>query len=102
MRQVPEPPQMMAAHIAIAPFRTIDRAAGPREIGKVVPIVAEAIHRAAVAPVVIALAAGREVDIAAVRLARCDLVVASKHIPEILLARMVAKHMAHNRLGAVA
>src|SRR5215211_6554468 len=102
MRQVLEPPEMMGAHIATAPLRAIDHAARPGEIGKVVPVVAKAIHRAAIAPVVIALAAGREMHIAAVRLARRDLVVASKHIPEVLFARMVAKHMAHDRLRAVA
>src|SRR5262245_61707530 len=82
MWQVLQPPEMMAAHIASAPLRAIDRAARPREIGEVIPVVAKAIDWATAAPIVIALAAGREMHITAVRLTRRDLVVASKHIPE--------------------
>ena len=51
------------------------------QIRKAVPIVAEAPHRAPIAPIVIVLAAGREVDIAALRLAERDFIVAGKALP---------------------
>lgn len=101
-RQVIEPPDMMGAHIAVAPILGIDLTGGSAQVGEVVPIIAIAQHFAAIAPVVVALAVGRKVNIAALRALRCDLIVATEAFPKVLLFAMSSKDLAHNRLGAMA
>ena len=61
-----EPPFVMRPHIAVAPFFTIDLSGDPFEIREVVPVIAIAEHETFIAPIIILLAIGSKMDIAAV------------------------------------
>src|SRR5262249_53428594 len=92
----------MGAHIPVAPLGAAHRASAAGQLREALPVAAEAGDGAAVAPVVIALAVGGEVDVAALGLAGRDLVIADEPLPQILGRRVAAEDVAHDRLGAVA
>lgn len=64
-REMPEPPFVMFASIAIAPFRRGDHASGAFEIGEVFqPVVTLTQHRTSIVPVIITLAVRRKMHVA--------------------------------------
>ena len=81
-REVVEPPFMVRADLAAAPFRGADHAHIAFEVGEVkLPVVAFAIYTGWIIPIVILLAVRREMDISTGGFAGGDLVVSRKAIP---------------------
>src|SRR3954462_2171864 len=97
-----EPPAVMGAHIARAPFAALNDAARARQCRVIEPVVAVADDLARIAPVVVGRAARSEVDIAAACLAgRCQ-IVATEVLPLVAGMTVAAVDSAHNRFGAMA
>ena len=81
-REVVEPPFMVSADLAAAPFRGTDDTHIAFEVGEVqLPVVAFAFDRGEVVPFVILLAVGRKVNISAGGLARSDLLILHEALP---------------------
>ncbi len=97
-----EPPEVVAAHIAAAPLAGAHLAGWRAEVGEGVPGVGPRQHRPLVAPVVVAEAARRKVDIAALGAAGVGLVVAREALPQVALAAVPPVDVGHDRLDAVA
>src|SRR3990172_1110969 len=81
-REVIEPPGMMLAHIAVPPFGSSDRAHVPLEIGEIKrPVVALTEYRAGIVPIVLALAVGGKMDVAACGSAGCSQIITDETLP---------------------
>src|SRR5579884_737858 len=96
-----QPPSVVGADVAAAPFATIHLAAPAGERGVAQPVVAGAPDRGRIAPVVVGTAIGSEVDRTAARLAGSDQVVGGEALPGVA-RRRGAKSAADHRLDAVA
>ena len=96
MRKVTEPPQMMLANVAVAPFRAIHWARRAAQIRKVIPVVTAAGDFSRIAPVIIALAVGRKVDVADLGASGVSLVIARKTFPKIRRAAPAFEYFAED------
>src|SRR4030042_4165998 len=96
------PPEVVGPDVAVAPLTALDNAPGAGEPGEPVPVVAGAGDRAPVAPVVIPLAVGGEVDVAHLGLAGVAALVPGEPFPWVGRPVVVPVHLGQDRLGAVA
>lgn len=86
--QMPEPPSVVFANIAITPLGRCHRTDLSFELGEVIePVITLAQDRAGIIPIVIALAVGREVDVPHGSPPGCGLVIADEAPPQVFLAR---------------
>lgn len=102
MRQVAEPPEMVAADVAITPFGAGNFLRFAAKVGEVVPGVAAAKYRARIAPVVVAETVGGKMDIAAFGLSGVGFFVAGETFPQVGAALFVLVDVFHDGFGAVA
>ena len=82
--KVIEPPFVMGANIAIAPIFGVDSFGRAAKVGELIPVVAETIYDARIAPVIILVTVWGKVDVSTLRLARMAFVVANEFLPEIV------------------